>query len=147
MISNIFYIQTLSRVSSQESLSPPLVTPARANTPTEATQSAALVRPQMVGGSLATNLTVDTAKSVNNNHRRLLEGLSTHSPKSQLPYFPEATRTILPPPRLPFRSPRPPTEPTVRDLPLTPPPTAATEGMRRGGRVHLEPLTVRKTSQ
>ncbi|KAK4309392.1 hypothetical protein Pmani_018969 [Petrolisthes manimaculis] len=138
----------MSRVSSQESLSPPLVTPARANTPTEATQSAALARPQMVGGSLATNLAVEIAKTVNNSHSHspLLEGRSAHPLKPQLSQFPEASRSVLPPPRLPFRSPRPPAEPTVRDLPRTPPPTAS-EGMRRGGRVHLEPLTVRKVSQ
>ncbi|KAK3881715.1 hypothetical protein Pcinc_013870 [Petrolisthes cinctipes] len=139
----------MSRVSSWESLSPPLVTPARANTPTEATQSAALARPQMVGGSLATNLAVEIAKTVNNSHShsRLHEGLSAHPLKSHLPQFPEASRTVLPPPRLPFRSPRPPAEPTVRDLPRTPPPTAASEGMRRGGRVHLEPLAAKKVSQ
>ncbi|XP_063882265.1 uncharacterized protein LOC135112143 isoform X1 [Scylla paramamosain] len=93
----------LSRVSSQDSLSPSLVTPARANTPTEARHSAALVRPQMVGGSLATNSTVDTAKT-STTQGQGQDVLGNLTKKRQLSQLPESSRAALPPPRLSFRS-------------------------------------------
>lgn len=64
-------------MSSKESVSPPLVTPARANTPTEAKHSAALVRPQMVGGSLATYSAahVDTARVKNISYGQGIGGM------------------------------------------------------------------------
>nr|XP_053634652.1 cyclin-dependent kinase 12-like [Cherax quadricarinatus] len=133
----------ISRMSSLESISPPLVTPARANTPTEAKQSAALARPQIVGGSLATYSAVDTARTVNNSHSRNNE---VGQPNGRLRQLSETSRNSLPPTKLPFRPGRMPPETPVMAIPPTPPPTAAGDGMRKGGRVHLQPLTIRKTS-
>ncbi|XP_027209120.2 uncharacterized protein [Penaeus vannamei] len=114
--------------SSPESISPPLVTPARANTPTEAKHSAALVRPQIVGGSLATYSAVeDTPPS-----RPAAEG-------AQKIAVGEAARNIL------SKGSRslgpPPPEPSA--VPIVVP---GAESLRKGGRVHLQPL-VKKTSR
>ncbi|XP_050715115.1 uncharacterized protein LOC126997927 isoform X2 [Eriocheir sinensis] len=121
-----------------ESLSPPLVTPARANTPTEARHSAAMVRPQMVGGSLATNSTVDTARTVNNyGHGQDVVG-NALTKKKQLTQLPEPSRSGLPPP---------PPRLSLRGSLDTPTPAPTNEGAgRKMGRVHLQPLSVRKTS-
>lgn len=105
-----------------------MVTPARANTPTEAKHSAALVRPQIVGGSLATYSAVeDTPPS-----RPAAEG-------AQKIAVGEAARNIL------SKGSRslgpPPPEPSA--VPIVVP---GAESLRKGGRVHLQPL-VKKTSR
>ncbi|KAG7163076.1 uncharacterized protein LOC121873234 [Homarus americanus] len=135
----------LSPTSSVESISPPLVTPARANTPTEAKQSAALVRPQMVGGSLATYSAVDTARTTNISYSRNSDSFIGPI-NTRLRQLPETSRTALPPPKPPFRPAKVPPDTRRNDLPLTPPPTATVEGHRKSGRVHLQPLTIRKFS-
>ncbi|XP_045117116.1 uncharacterized protein LOC123507893 isoform X2 [Portunus trituberculatus] len=98
----------------------------------------------MVGGSLATNSTVDTAKT-STTQGQGQDVLGNLTKKRQLSHLPDSSRAALPPPRLSLRSARVPQESLVRDLPRTPPPTAS-EGVRRVGRVHLEPLGVRKSS-
>lgn len=137
----------MSRISSLESISPPLVTPARANTPTEARHSAALARPQMVGGSLATCSAVDTARSSGDASTRASDALMAPPAAGRLLHLPETSRTVLPPTKLPYRPPVGLAEPKMKDLPLTPPPVAALEGLRKGGRIHLQPLMIRKSSE
>lgn len=90
----------------------------------------------MVGGSLATNSTVDTARTVNNyGHGQDVVG-NPMTKKKQPTQLTEPSRPGLPPPpRLSLRG--------SLDTP-----TPANEGAgRKMGRVHLQPLSVfRKTS-
>ncbi|XP_071518695.1 uncharacterized protein [Panulirus ornatus] len=141
------FADTMSRISSLDSISPPLVTPARANTPTEARHSAAIARPQMVGGSLATYSAVDTTRSTSDSYRRASDSVVGQPVTVRRLQLPETSRTVLPPTKLPYRSPMGLPESKMMDLPITPPPTGTVEGLRKGGRIHLQPLTIRKSSE
>ncbi|XP_063586009.1 uncharacterized protein LOC134763466 [Penaeus indicus] len=114
--------------SSPESISPPLVTPARANTPTEAKHSAALVRPQIVGGSLATYSAVEDAsppRHAAEGPERIAVGEAARNILSK------GSRSLGPPPP----------EPSAVAIVVP-----GAESLRKGGRVHLQPL-MKKTSR
>lgn len=114
-------------------MSPPLVTPARANTPTEAKHSAALVRPQIVGGSLVTYSAVDdtpiTQETRNDTHQIRHRRTVDEAARSVLS---KGSRSLGPPP-------------DALSVAVTASVVPVGE-MRKGGRVHLQPL-VKKTSR
>ncbi|KAK7070603.1 hypothetical protein SK128_008964 [Halocaridina rubra] len=140
---------------SQESFSPTLATPARANTPTGAENSAALSRPQIVGGSLATNTTVEAPKPMSTlGDGTQLQGNQNggyHRPRSRTRTQIEGSKIALqPPPRANRLLGLPPEhsalEQSIIEFPLAPPPSAAIESHRRPSKVHLQPLSIRKAS-
>ncbi|XP_064104450.1 LOW QUALITY PROTEIN: uncharacterized protein LOC135214268 [Macrobrachium nipponense] len=128
--------------ASLDSISPPPVTPARANTPTGARHSAVLAKPQIVGGSLATNSAVKRTSSRSLSSSRGANFKGSKEPKKTRAMSEGSRNALLQPP--PWGA----LPPDYRDLdiPTAPPPSAIGDTHRKNGKIHLEPLAVRKTT-
>ncbi|KAL7639470.1 UNVERIFIED_CONTAM: hypothetical protein RMT77_009971 [Armadillidium vulgare] len=79
-----------------ETSTPPMITPARANTPTEPSKSAKVIRPQLIGGSLATCSPDQTISFSSNSNINILEDLPTSKQLNTPTEFPPliANRTL-----------------------------------------------------
>ncbi|XP_068209512.1 uncharacterized protein [Palaemon carinicauda] len=139
---NFYSLMKANSKTSLDSISPPPVTPARANTPTGAKHSAALAKPQIVGGSLATNSAVELAASRSLSSSRGANFIGSRETKKTRAISEGSRNALLQPP--PWGA----LPPDYKDLdiPTAPPPSAIGEIQRKNGKIHLEPLTIRKTS-